>query len=102
MIAVHRFGRRTSRSCPSHGVDTRSGGEWLARGLNSPDRLDALVWALSELMLLGEETTAEKWARVTPAHIEPVPQRAVTVPLLARDALATGHGWRSGTRWLTV
>lgn len=37
---------------------------------DSPDRLDALVWALSELMLLGAETTAEKWARVKPEHLD--------------------------------
>jgi phage terminase large subunit-like protein len=30
----------------------------------SPDRLDALVWALSELMLEDTETTMEKWARL--------------------------------------
>jgi phage terminase large subunit-like protein len=30
----------------------------------SPDRLDALVWAISELLLQEVETTMEKWARV--------------------------------------
>lgn len=30
----------------------------------SPNRLDALVWALTELMLVGEESVASKWARI--------------------------------------
>jgi len=33
-------------------------------GQPSPDRLDALVWALSELMLLEESTTADLYQRV--------------------------------------
>ena len=37
---------------------------WAAlSGQQSPDRLDALVWALSELMLVGQESVAAIWAR---------------------------------------
>lgn len=32
-------------------------------GQRSPDRLDALVWAFTDLLLTSEETTADLWAR---------------------------------------
>ena len=37
---------------------------WEAMGnQRSPDRMDALVWAATETMLNGEESTASKWSR---------------------------------------
>jgi len=55
---------------------------WLPDGGRSPDRMDALVWALSELMM-GESTFSDYAAQVLASRTSP-PQP--TLPELARTA----------------